>query len=199
MMRKNRKILSVIFTTALLLVACNHASDGLSAKSNKETANPKVDEDLGKNQSESSPKDTEANDQEESTNNQTSSNSNNGDSATISQKDEYLQKLNEMEEEDRNAEAKTTMVEMEKQEAERFKKWDDELNKIYGILKEQLSPDKMDNLREEQRNWIKHRDEEAKESSLKYKGGSTESLEYVATQASLTRERCYELVAHYMK
>jgi len=197
-MRKNRRILSVLFITALLLAACNHSSDGLSAKSNKETANQKVDKNLDKNSSESSTKDTEINDQEESSN-QTSINSNNGDSATISQKDEYLQKLNEMEEEDRNAEAKTTMVEMEKQEAERFKKWDDELNKIYGILKEQLSPEKMDNLREEQRNWIKHRDEGAKESSLKYKGGSTESLEYVATQASLTRERCYELVAHYMK
>jgi uncharacterized protein YecT (DUF1311 family) len=74
-----------------------------------------------------------------------------------------------------------------------------ELNKIYGVLKEQLSKEQMEKLREEQRNWINHRDEAAKKSSLKYKGGSTESLEYVATQASLTRERCFKLVAKYMK
>ncbi|OCA87803.1 hypothetical protein A8F94_08140 [Bacillus sp. FJAT-27225] len=113
-------------------------------------------------------------------------------------KDEYLKKLNEMEEEDRHSEVGETTVELEKQEAERYKKWDKELNEIYAVLKEQLSPEQMDKVREEQRNWVKERDETAKESSLKYKGGTYEALEYVATQASLTRERCYALVAKYM-
>ncbi|MEH7440091.1 lysozyme inhibitor LprI family protein [Neobacillus drentensis] len=73
------------------------------------------------------------------------------------------------------------------------------MNEIYGVLKEQLDTKQMEKLKEEQRKWIKHRDEAAKEASLKYKGGTTEALEYVATQATLTRERCYELVAKYMK
>lgn len=119
--------------------------------------------------------------------------------STESKKEEYLKKLNEMEEADRNLEAGTTMVELKEQEAERYKKWDVKLNEIYGVLKEQLSTEQMDTLREEQRNWVKNRDEVAKEASLKYQGGSMESLEYVATQASLTRDRCYELVAKYMK
>ncbi|UOR11113.1 lysozyme inhibitor LprI family protein [Halobacillus amylolyticus] len=88
---------------------------------------------------------------------------------------------------------------MEEQEEERYKNWDKALNEIYGVLKEQLSPEQMDQLTEEQRNWVEFRDEAAKEASLEYEGGSTESLEYVATQASLTKERCYELVANYMK
>lgn len=50
--------------------------------------------------------------------------------------------------------------------AERYKNWDKELNEIYGVLKEQ-----MDKLIEEQRNWVKQRDEASKEASLKYKGG----------------------------
>lgn len=116
-----------------------------------------------------------------------------------SKKDEYLKKLNEMEESDRYTEAKTTIVEMEEQEEERYKKWDEELNEIYGVLKEQLNTEQMENLREKQRDWVTHRDEAAKVASLKYEGGSTESLEYVATQASLTRKRCYELVSKYMK
>jgi uncharacterized protein YecT (DUF1311 family) len=73
------------------------------------------------------------------------------------------------------------------------------LNEIYGALKGQLTPEKMDQLIEEQRNWIKFRDDRALEASLKYKGGTQEQLEYVAVLANLTEKRCYELVANYMK
>ncbi|MCD5323349.1 MULTISPECIES: lysozyme inhibitor LprI family protein [Pontibacillus] len=115
-----------------------------------------------------------------------------------SMKTKYLTELNKMNDADHMAEAKTTMVEMEKQEQARYEKWDKKLNEIYGVLEEQLSQEEMDQLREKQRKWIRYRDEAAKEASLKYEGGSTERLEYVATEASLTRERCFELVAHYM-
>ncbi|WP_043931083.1 lysozyme inhibitor LprI family protein [Bacillus sp. EB01] len=121
-----------------------------------------------------------------------------GSQGTGSLKDEYLKKLNEMEEEDRRSAVGTTTAELEEQEAERYEKWDKVLNKIYRVLEEQLSPEQMEKVREEQRSWVKQRDEAAKESSLKYKGGSHEALEYVATQAILTRERCYALVAKYM-
>ncbi len=77
--------------------------------------------------------------------------------------------------------------------------WDKWLNEIYEVLKEQLPPEKMDPLRAEQRNWIKYRDDPALEASLKYKGGTHEHLEYVTVLANLTEERCYELVANYMK
>ena len=77
--------------------------------------------------------------------------------------------------------------------------WDALLNEVYGVLKEQLSTEEMDQLRTEQRNWIKHRDETALKASLKYKGGTQEHLEYVAVLANLTEERCYQLVANYMK
>ncbi|MFA9560608.1 lysozyme inhibitor LprI family protein [Evansella sp. AB-rgal1] len=117
-------------------------------------------------------------------------------------KEEYLKKLHdiekEMEELLENSEA-TTTLEMEEEIVYGYKTWDAELNEIYGTLKEQLSKEQMEKLREEQRDWIKHRDEVAKETSLKFKGGSIESLEYVAKQAALTKERCYELIANYMK
>lgn len=174
----------MLIIVLVILGACGNSSVESNAKSNEQ---PKVQEDSSNQPS-------------------TSTNSNNGESQdssndenTVSQKDQYLKKLNEMEEADRNEEAKSTMVEMEEQEAERYKKWDVALNEIYGVLKEQLDTEQMDQLKEGQRKWIKHRDEAAKEASLKYKGGTTETLEYVATQATLTRERCYELVAKYMK
>ncbi|WP_245804744.1 lysozyme inhibitor LprI family protein [Halobacillus hunanensis] len=145
------------------------------------------------NDQESTSEHTNSNDEKSST-----SNKGNSEAAELS-KGEYLEKLNKMEEADRYAEVVETMPEMVAQEKERYKKWDEELNKIYGVLEEQLPPDQMDKLREKQRDWVEHRDKAAKEASLKYEGGSTEELEYVATQASLTRERCYELVARYMK
>jgi len=122
-----------------------------------------------------------------------------GSQGTDNLKDEYLKKLNEMEEEDRHSAVGTTTAELEEQEAERFEKWDNELNEIYDLLEELLNPEQMEKVRDEQRSWVKQRDEAAKESSLKYKGGSHEGLEYVATQAILTRERCYALVARYME
>lgn len=212
----------VMLIVVLVLGACGNSSDESSAKSDNQSSNSSSTQDangdssnkdltdIDKNTTENSSEgadNTQLNDQENTSEN-TSTNSNDGGSLktsnsdneiTENKKEEYLQKLNEMEESDRNSEAGTTISELEEQEAERYKKWDVELNEIYGVLKEQLSTEQMDKLRDEQRNWIKHRDEAAKESSLKYKGGSTESLEYVATQASLTRERCYELVAKYMK
>lgn len=115
------------------------------------------------------------------------------------QKAEYLKKLNEMEELDKNAEAGTTMVEMNEQEAKRYEKWDAELNAIYGILKEQLGTEEMEELRAEQRDWVTYRDQTAEEAAQKYEGGSMETLEYAATQAQVTKERCYELVAKYME
>ncbi|SES35667.1 lysozyme inhibitor LprI family protein [Psychrobacillus sp. OK032] len=218
-MRNKSKILMVMFTLILTILAgCGNSSDKLSSKTDNQPTDNNLTEstdedssnqdvtDLEKDTTENSSEgddNTELNDQEDASDH-TSTKPDDGEllktsKITESTKEEYLKKLNEMEESDRNSEAGTTTIELEEQEMERYKKWDVELNKIYGLLKEQLSTERMDKLREDQRNWIKHRDEVAKEASLKYQGGSMESLEYVATQASLTRERCYALVAKYMK
>ncbi|GEN83246.1 hypothetical protein SLU01_15580 [Sporosarcina luteola] len=87
---------------------------------------------------------------------------------------------------------------MKKVEGDRYDLWDELLNEIYGVLKEQLSTEEMDQLRDEQRSWIKQRDNAAKEASLKFEGGTAEQLEYIVVLANLTEERCYELVETYM-
>lgn len=224
-MKNNRKIIIAIISTVLviLLAACENSSNETTANLEKESTNRdstqhgtddssnKVDEDTDENKLENTQEDTDetwTNDQDqEDVSENPSTNLNVGDSVessnndselTESNKEEYLKKLNKMEESDRYSDAGTTMIELEEEEAKRYNKWDEELNEIYGMLEKQLSTEQMDELREEQRKWVIQRDELAKESSLKYKGGTTESLEYIATQASLTRERCYELVAKYM-
>ncbi|WP_163527236.1 lysozyme inhibitor LprI family protein [Halobacillus ihumii] len=219
-MKNNHKLFMVMLTVVIALLGACDNSDESSAEStnespdssttqneNDDTTN-KSSTDPDENKTDNPPEDTDdtqVNDQEATSENtnlndekSSTSNESNSEAAVLS-KGEYLEKLNKMEEADRYAEVRETMSEMVAQEEERYQKWDEELNKIYGVLEEQLPPEQMDKLREKQRNWVEHRDEAAKEASLKYEGGSTEELEYVATQASLTRERCYELVARYME
>ncbi|WP_053217573.1 lysozyme inhibitor LprI family protein [Virgibacillus senegalensis] len=122
------------------------------------------------------------------------------DDTTVNLKEEYLAKLKDAKKETEAIEAQdTSTYALKKVENDRWDIWDELLNEIYGVLKEQLSPEEMDRLREEQRNWIKFRDERALEASLKYKGGTQEHLEYVAVLANLTEERCFELVEGYMQ
>lgn len=128
----------------------------------------------------------------------TDSNDGNG-----SMKEEYQQKLatikEEVEEIRRSYSNDSSTYAMKKVEGDRYDLWDGLLNEVYGVLKEQLSSEEMNQLREEQRNWITYRDDTAKEASLQYQGGTQEHLEYVVVLADLTEERCYELVEDYMK
>ncbi|MEK3889449.1 hypothetical protein [Bacillus sp. FSL K6-3431] len=72
-----------------------------------------------------------------------SSNSN----VTVGKKEEYLKKLNEMKELQRNSDAKTTTLIMEEEEAERYKTWDEALNEIYGVLKNSMVQNRCINYR----------------------------------------------------
>lgn len=115
-------------------------------------------------------------------------------------KDTYLEKLNQTKEKADALEATdSSTYALKKVENDRWELWDDLLNDIYGALKEQLPTNEMEQLREEQRTWIQHRDDSALKASEKFKGGTQEQLEYVAVLANLTEERCYTLVEMYMK
>lgn len=117
-------------------------------------------------------------------------------------KEEYIQKLNAIEEGLADLQGlydEGTTVSMKAAADETYKRWDTALNDIYSMLKQRLSASEMAELKEKQVAWITYRDETAKAESLEYKGGSMESLQYMATQSRVTKERCYELVELYMK
>ncbi|MFY4776561.1 lysozyme inhibitor LprI family protein [Metabacillus sp. RGM 3146] len=116
-----------------------------------------------------------------------------------SKKEEYIKKLNAIEKVLASLDMGGTTLEMEKANSEIFSRWDNALNEIYGVLKQQLSADDMTKLREDQRKWLQYRDETAKKNASKYEGGTMGPLEYVATQAKVTKERDYDLVEGYMK
>ncbi|MGF7049656.1 uncharacterized protein YecT (DUF1311 family) [Paenibacillus sp. DS2015] len=122
--------------------------------------------------------------------------------ATSEKKEEYIQKLNAIEEglaDLQDLYEEGTTVSMKTAAGETYKRWDTALNEIYSVLKEQLSTSEMAGLKKKQLNWITFRDETAKDESLEYKGGTMESLQYTASLLRITKERCYELVKQYMK
>ncbi len=121
---------------------------------------------------------------------------------TVSKKEEYVTKLNDTKkktDEMRENPLDDSTYALKKVEGDRYDIWDGLLNEIYGVLGEQLPSEEMEQLREEQREWINYRDKTAKEASLKYEGGTEEHLEYVVVENNLTEERCFELVEKYMK
>lgn len=129
-------------------------------------------------------------DQNEDTDNQQSA----------SVKDAYITKLNETKKkwDETEAEDSSTYA-LKKVADDRYEAWDQLLNEVYGVLKEQLTPEEFAELQEEQRKWIQYRDDTALEASHEFKGGTQEHLEYSIVSGNLTEERCYVLVEEYMK
>jgi uncharacterized protein YecT (DUF1311 family) len=122
--------------------------------------------------------------------------------STVSKKEEYLQKLNDAKKETREQREESAdgiTIELKGVEGNLFDLWDGLLNEIYGVLEDQLSTEQMEQLRVEQREWIKHRDNKAEEASLEYEGGTAEHLVYTTVLNDLTIERCTVLVEEYMK
>ena len=225
-MENNKNNLIVMFALVLviLLAGCGNLSDELSAKLNNNSTQSTDDDSSNKDLTDIE-KDTTENSSEGAENtdnnnadaivtdnnnaNKTENTSNNvslkeedlsTNNTEGSLKEEYLKKINNAKSEAEELEAgDSSTYALKKVENDRWDIWDELLNEIYGVLKEQLPPEKMDQLRQEQRNWIKYRDDTAKEASLKYEGGTQEHLEYVSVLANLTEERCYELVVNYMK
>lgn len=76
--------------------------------------------------------------------------------------------------------------------------YDKALNEIYDLLKENLSPETMQNLQNEQIKWIEEKEATANKEAEKYKGGTFEFVAYSSSLYGTTKNRCYELVNNYM-
>lgn len=120
-----------------------------------------------------------------------------------SQKQMYLNKLNELDEnleETRDERyAGPTTLDLIKAASDEYKQWDDILNEIYFVLEQQLPQEDMDKLREEEIEWINIKELKGEEAADKYKGGTIAPYMSISSKIESTKERCYELVNQYMK
>ncbi len=101
----------------------------------------------------------------------------------------------ELEEKLQNA---STQMEMNDISYQIYMAWDETLNLIWGVLKDNLDEETMKKLTEEERNWIAEKEEAVKLAGEEAEGGSMQPLLESDKAAELTRERVYELM-EYLK
>lgn len=75
--------------------------------------------------------------------------------------------------------------------------WDCELNLIYSSIRKEMDESAAEALRREEVEWIRKRDLAADKASAKSNSTPSQSIEYVRTSASVTMDRCYELLENY--
>lgn len=75
---------------------------------------------------------------------------------------------------------------------------DDCLNYIWNLIRYNVDEDKFNEILTEQRAWISEKEATAQEVSSEYNGGSFSTVSYNSTLATLTIERCEELI-EYLK
>lgn len=118
-----------------------------------------------------------------------------------SKKQEYLKKLNGIQAglKDLDSLYAGNNADMISAATEEYNRWNNALNEIYGVLKTQLSTIEMNQLQKEELQWIKDKEAKAKAAAAQWEGGSGAPLQYEASLAGSTKERCYLLVNNYMK
>ncbi len=79
-----------------------------------------------------------------------------------------------------------------------YEMYDKELNEIYAVLKKELSPEVMKDLKTEQIKWIEQKEEKANDERQKYNEGTFENVAMYISLYESTKNRCYELVNTYM-
>lgn len=89
-----------------------------------------------------------------------------------------------------------TQMEMNEYSEQLYKLWDDELNRLWKVLKEELSSTEMAKLLEEQRTWIAEKEKAVNEIGEISGGGTATTMNKNMTGEDLTRKRVYELLEY---
>ena len=77
-----------------------------------------------------------------------------------------------------------------------YQVWDDVLNELWQVLKENLDDSTMDMLLQEQRTWITNKEDEVKKAAATFNGGSMAAFAANQKAAELTKTRVYELASY---
>ena len=112
--------------------------------------------------------------------------------------DEYYQKLQSLEQKEEDLYGQTTDSQsMKDAVAQVYEWWDDELNYVYQQLKQTLSDEEFQTLKEEELDWIAARDGEAEKVAEQWEGGSDQIIVVTEREIELTKERTYELTQRW--
>lgn len=82
-----------------------------------------------------------------------------------------------------------TTADMERAAGDSLKKADTELNQIYKALRDTLTDDEKERLKEVQKLWISYRDKEAEFAASLYEGGTLSGVVKINTTTASTESR----------
>ena len=86
-----------------------------------------------------------------------------------------------------------TQLDMNEKTQELYELWDGALNDMWSELKDTLSEEEFEKLRNEQRTWISNKEKLVEEVGKEYEGGSMYSMVVNGEAAEITEKRVYEL------
>ena len=86
-----------------------------------------------------------------------------------------------------------TQAEMNEKSQELYELWDGALTYLWGELKNSLSEEDFEELREEQRTWITQKEEAVENAGKEFEGGSLYPTIVNSEAAKITEKRVYEL------
>ena len=92
-----------------------------------------------------------------------------------------------------------TQAEMNEAAAELYATWDSALNLLWNELKKDMPDDEFAKLLDEQREWIKVKEDAVAKAGAEYEGGSMYSLVVNMEAADITEQRVYELYEIYQQ
>lgn len=115
-------------------------------------------------------------------------------SASESALDYYNSAKNSYEELITDCQNANTTMEMLDNASDRFKLADDLLNNLWILIKYNTDEAEFEKILNEQREWLKQRDQKADEAADSWEGGSFAPVDFADTKAEMTMERCKELV-----
>ncbi len=87
----------------------------------------------------------------------------------------------------------STQFGMNQYTADLYSIWDEEINRLWGHLKNVMDESSMDSLVQEERDWISYKENEMEAAASEMAGGSAETMMRYGRGAQLTKERVYTL------
>ncbi|MCR8848049.1 lysozyme inhibitor LprI family protein [Rossellomorea sp. SC111] len=207
-MKKRNWLIVTTLSTALFmgLSACSQDSDEDAAKKpESEATAANTDSDDSQAEDSAASDENEMDQSDETTVEETSPDSPEQDPAVtkVEGKQAYIEKLDNIQKEldampEKKDSDKGVTNAMKSYYGVSYEKYDDALNEIYALLKKELSPEVMAELKAEQVKWIEEKEAKAEKERLKYEGGTFENVAWYISLYESTKERCYELVEEYM-
>jgi uncharacterized protein YecT (DUF1311 family) len=95
----------------------------------------------------------------------------------------------------KNVDADTTM-DMYIYTEKSYEVADECLNYLWNLIKYNTDEETFSNILEEQRAWLKERDEQAEQNRDSWEGGSFAKVDYLDTMGTMTMERCEKLLEY---